>query len=435
MTVVNAFALVFAAIALAACGGVAVFIIGKILFLRLHLSLRADGLAEEKLRLAYPLPPDAELPHVVVQLPVYNEGEIVRRAIHAAAALDWPADKLHIQVCDDSTDDTTRFAEEAISALVASRIDIRIVRRASRDGFKAGSLRTAMECVPYEYFAILDADYLPPRDFLQRAMPVLLSDSRFAFVQARAEFLNRDENFLTRIQAIELDAHYAVEQATRSWAGLPLPFNGTCGIWRRAAIDAGGGWQGETLAEDMELSYAAWLKGWRGVFVTALAVPGERPAGRKEWASQQDRWLTGSAQVMRSFLPAIWRDRQLAGMKRIVALSNIAMWWLSAFVNTVYIAAACAILLQPILAEVLLPLIAVTLLSLVALQFADLRLGDLLLHRHTRGLLAFAADFAAYVACTVYKLWLHLMSIAKAFFAKKPEFVRTPKRGIGEHRL
>jgi hypothetical protein len=138
---------------------------------------------------------------------------------------------------------------------------------------------------------------------------------------------------------------------------------------------------------------------------------------------------------MRSFLPAIWRDRQLAGMKRIVALSNIAMWWLSAFVNTVYIAAAGAILLQPILAEVLLPLIAVTLLSLVALQFADLRLGDLLLHRHTRGLLAFAADFAAYVACTVYKLWLHLMSIAKAFFAKKPEFVRTPKRGIGEHRL
>lgn len=435
MSVTNILGLAFAAVAIAACGGIGLFVIGKILFLRLHLSLRQQGLADEQSRLAHPLPAEAELPHVVVQLPVYNEGEIVRRAINAAAALDWPADKLHVQVCDDSTDETTRFAEEAIDALAASHVDIRIVRRAGRDGFKAGSLRMAMESVPYEYFAIFDADYLPPRDFLRSAMRVLLSDARFAFVQARAEFLNRDENVLTRIQAIELDAHYAVEQATRSWAGLPLPFNGTCGIWRRAAIAAGGGWRGETLAEDMELSYAAWLKGWRGIFITALAVPGELPAGRKEWASQQDRWLTGSAQVMRSFLPAIWRDRQLAGMKRIVALSNIAMWWLSAFVNTVYIAAACAILLKPVLAEVLLPIVAVTLLSLVALQFADLRLGDILLHGRTRPLSAFAVDFAAYIACTVYKLWLHLISLAKAFFAKKPEFVRTPKRGIGERRL
>ncbi|HVT54737.1 MAG TPA: glycosyltransferase [Xanthobacteraceae bacterium] len=435
MIIVNAFAILFAAIAFAACAGILLFIIGKVLFLRLHLSLRQQGLAGEQARLAYRLPADAELPHVVVQLPVYNEGEIVKRAIHAAAALDWPADKLHIQVCDDSTDGTTRLAEEAINALAASDIDIRIVRRAGRDGFKAGSLRKAMECVAYEYFAIFDADYLPPRDFLRRAMPALLSDARCAFVQARAEFLNRDENALTRIQALELDAHYAVEQATRSWAGLPLPFNGTCGIWRRAAIEAGGGWQGKTLAEDMELSYAAWLKGWRGIFITALAVPGELPAGRKEWASQQDRWLTGSAQVIRGFLPAIWQDQRLAGVKRMVALSNIAMWWLSALINTTYIATAFAVLLKPALAPVLLPIVAAILLVLVILQFIELRLGDLLLHGHSRRLSAFAADFAAYLACTVYKLWLHLFSLAKAFFGKKPEFVRTPKRGIGEHGL
>jgi cellulose synthase/poly-beta-1,6-N-acetylglucosamine synthase-like glycosyltransferase len=435
MTVVNAFALVFAVVAFAACGGVALFIIGKILFLRLHLSLRQQGLIEEKSRLAHPLPADAELPHVVVQLPVYNEGEIVKRAIHAAAALNWPADKLHIQVCDDSTDDTTGFAEEAIRALAASHIGIRIVRRAGRDGFKAGSLRKAMECVPYEYFAIFDADYLPPRDFLRRAMPVLLSDARFAFVQARAEFLNREENTLTRVQALELDAHYAVEQATRSWARLPLPFNGTCGIWRRAAIEAGGGWQGKTLAEDMELSYAAWFKGWRGIFITSVTVPGELPAGRKEWASQQDRWLTGAGQVIRYALPLIWRDSRLSATKKIAALSCTATWWLTASVNIIYAAAAIAIVLRPSLAAELLPVVAVVLLCLTAMLFIELRLGNRFLRGNARSSAGFLYDFALYILFSFYKLWLHLCSAWKTFFQARPEFVRTPKRGIGEHGL
>src|SRR6185312_173083 len=250
-----------ATVAFFGCFVISLFVVAKLLFIGLHLSLRRKGIAEEQERLAYPLPSDDALPHVVVQLPVYNEGEIVKRAIFAAAALDWPKDKLHIQICDDSTDDTTEHAKAAMQALANSGIDIAILRRDNREAFKAGSLQAAMEKVPHGYFAIFDADYLPPRDFFRRCMAVMLSDTTFAFVQARAEFLNRDENALTRTQALELDAHYGVEQATRSWAGLPLPFNGTCGIWRRAAIEAGGGWQGKTLAEDMELSYAAWLKG------------------------------------------------------------------------------------------------------------------------------------------------------------------------------
>jgi cellulose synthase/poly-beta-1,6-N-acetylglucosamine synthase-like glycosyltransferase len=425
----------FAAIALAGCGAIVLFLAVKILFVRLHLSLRGKGLAEEQQRLAAPLPAEDLLPHVVIQLPVYNEGEIVKRAITAAAALDWPKDKLHIQVCDDSTDDTTRFAREARQALSGSGIDITIIRRASRTAFKAGSLQTAMDEVPHEYFAIFDADYLPARDFLRRAMAVLLSDSRLAFVQARAEFLNRNENALTRAQAAELDAHYAFEQATRSWAGLPLPFNGTGGIWRRAAIEAGGGWQGKTLAEDMELSYAAWLKGWRGIFLTSLAVPGELPADRKSWMSQQDRWLTGSAQVIRAVLPAIWRDRQLPWTKKIVSLGNIAMWWLSAAINVVCVATICALLLKPSLVEDLLPIVIGTLFCLVAMQFVELRLGNLLLHGNTRPLPAFACDFALYIAFTLHKLWLHLFSLCKAFLVQAPEFVRTPKRGVEEKRF
>lgn len=429
---IDGLASVFAILALAACGIVGLFIIAKILFITLHLSLRQRGLAEEKARLAQPLPGDDLLPHVVVQLPVYNEGEIVKRAIKAAAALDWPKDKLHIQVCDDSTDDTARFAHEAMQELAGSGVDIRIVGRSNRIGFKAGSLQTGMEKVPHQYFAIFDADYLPARDFLRRSMAVLLSDPKLAFVQARAEFLNRNENALTRIQALELDAHYAVEQATRSWAGLPLPFNGTCGIWRRAAIEAGGGWQGKTLAEDMELSYSAWLKGWRGIFITSIAVPGELPADRKSWVSQQKRWLSGSAQVIRTTLPAIWRDHQLRWAKKIVSLSNIAMWWLSAAINVVYIATICAILIKPAYAFSLLPVVVCMLGCLVVMQFTELRLGNLLLHGRTRTLFSFTGDFLLYIAFTFYKLWLHLLSLGKVFLGKQLEFVRTPKRGVEE---
>lgn len=422
----------FTAVALTACAVIGIFIAGKILFIYLHLSLRQRGLADEQERLASALPEDDLLPHVAVQLPVYNEGEIVKRAIFAAAAIDWPKDKLHIQVCDDSTDNTTEYANAARAQLANSGIDIEIVRRSNRNAFKAGSLQAAMEKVPYGYFAIFDADYLPPKDFLRRCMAALLSDSKLAFVQARAEFLNRNENALTRTQALELDTHYAVEQATRSWAGLPLPFNGTCGIWRRAAIEAGGGWQGKTIAEDMELSYAAWLKGWQGIFVTAVTVPGELPADRKAWASQQDRWITGTGQVIRTILPLIWRDHRLSWPKKFVVLSNIAMWWLGATINIVYATSALAIILKPASAAIILPPVISILLCLSMILFIELRIGNLLLHAGKRSLPGFFGDFLLYIALSYYKLWIHFCSVVKTFSSRKPEFVRTPKRGIEE---
>jgi len=424
----------FAAIALAGCAAIVPFVIGKVLFIALHLSLRRKGLAGEQAQLAHPLPADGALPDVVIQLPVYNEGEIVKRAILAAAALDWPKDKLHIQVCDDSTDDTTRFATETMQELAASGIDVALMRRANRNAFKAGSLQAAMEKVPYQYFAIFDADYLPRRDFLRRCMAVLLADSKLAFVQARAEFLNRNENLLTRAQAMELDTHYAVEQATRSWAGLPLPFNGTCGIWRRAAIEAGGGWQGHTLAEDMELSYAAWLAGWQGVFVTSVTVPGELPADRRSWTSQQDRWLTGSGQVIRTIIGLVWRSERLSLLKKIIAIGNISMWWVSAIINVICASSAVAIVLNPAAAKVVAPSVLAVLCALIFLLCVEQRLGNTLLHGRSRALPGFLADFLLYIAVTVYKLWLHLLSLRKIFSGRKPEFVRTPKRGVEETR-
>jgi cellulose synthase/poly-beta-1,6-N-acetylglucosamine synthase-like glycosyltransferase len=420
----------FAAVALAACAVIAIFIVGKFLFIALHLSLRRKGLMEEQQRLSSPLPADNELPHVVVQLPVYNEGEIVKRAIFAAAALDWPKDKLHIQVCDDSTDNTTEHANAARAQLTDSSIDIEVIHRSNRDAFKAGSLKAAMEKMPHPYFAIFDADYVPPKDFLRRCMAALLSDPGSAFVQARTDFLNRDENALTRTQALELDSHYAVEQATRSWAGLPLPFNGTGGIWRRAAIEAGGGWQGKTIAEDMELSYAAWLKGWRGMFVTAVAVPGELPADFKTWVSQQDRWITGTGQVLQTSLSALLRSPRLSMLRKFIVLCNAPAWWLGMAVNTLLIAMALVLILKPGYAVMLLlPALAV-LACLLLTNFLEFRLGNLLLHGRARSLAGFFLDFLFYVAFTLYKLWLQLQSVCRSFFEPKPEFVRTPKRGV-----
>lgn len=420
----------FAAIALAAGAIIGIFVAGKFLFIWLHLSLRRRGLAQEQQRLSNPLPADDALPHVVVQLPVYNEGEIVKRAISAAAALDWPKDKLHIQVCDDSTDNTTEYANAARAQLAGSGLDIEVVHRSNRNSFKAGSLQAAMEKVSHQYFAIFDADYLPPKEFLRRCMAALLSDPKLAFVQARAEFLNRNENALTRTQALELDAHYGVEQATRSWAGLPLPFNGTCGIWRRAAIEAGGGWQGKTIAEDMELSYAAWLKGWRGIFVTGVVVPGELPADRKTWRSQQDRWITGTGQVLQTALLALLGSSQISLTRKFLVFCNLATWWLAAAINTMFLTLAITFLLEPSLATGLLfPALAVLLCLLLAL-FLEFRLGNVLLHGHARPLAGFFVDFLFYIAFTLYKLWLHFQSVCRSFFKPKPEFARTPKRGV-----
>lgn len=423
-----------AILAFVGCFVIGLFVVGKLLFIGLHLALRDKGMAEEQARLAYILPIEDLLPHVVIQLPVYNEGEIVKRAIFAAAALDWPKDKLHIQICDDSIDDTTEQAKSAMQALANSGVDIEIIRRDNREAFKAGSLQVAMDKCAYEYFAIFDADYLPPCDFLRRCMAVILSDPKLAFVQARPEFLNRDENALTRTEALELDAHYAVEQATRSWAGLPLPFNGTCGIWRRAAIKAAGGWQGATLAEDMELSFSAWLIGWRGIFVTSVTVPGELPADRKSWASQQQRWITGTEQVIRTVLPLIWRDERLSPVKRFVALSNIAIWWLGAAVNIVLVTASVAIFLNPELLTSVTSVVLFVLFCLLAILFVELRLGNLLLRAHQRSLGGFFLDFLIFICFTLYKLCLHARSAYQALFDFKPEFVRTPKRGIEQTR-
>jgi cellulose synthase/poly-beta-1,6-N-acetylglucosamine synthase-like glycosyltransferase len=261
------------------------------------------------------LPPPDRLPAVLVQLPVYNEPDVVCRAITAAASLDWPRERLRIQVLDDSTDETGQVAASLIGTLRAEGLDIQQIRRSGRAGYKAGALANGLSHDDSPYVVIFDADFVPAPDFLRRSMPDLLADGRLAFVQARWEHLNAGETRLTAAQAAMIDAHFAIEQGVRCRTGLMLPFNGTCGVWRRAAIEAAGGWSPDTLCEDLDLSIRARLAGWAGVFRGDIAVPGELPTTLAGWRAQQFRWTKGFAQVARKLLGEVWRSALPAHVK------------------------------------------------------------------------------------------------------------------------
>lgn len=278
-----------------------------------YLRRRKRALAAEARLLAQSLP--RNLPAVLIQLPTYNEGRLIARVADAVAKFDWPAERLHVQILDDSDDGSVQESEAAAEALRAGGISAEVTARAHRDGFKAGALAEGLRRSCEPYIAILDADYVPGPDFLRLCMGPLLSDARLAFVQARCDYLNGAENPITAAQQRVLDAHFAVEQAVRSWCGQILPFNGTCGVWRRAAIEEAGGWQGDTLAEDLDLSYRAQLAGWRAAYLSSVAVRGELPRSLSVWRQQQFRWTKGFAEAARKLLWQVWRSRLRLGQK------------------------------------------------------------------------------------------------------------------------
>lgn len=393
----------------------------------LHVRHREAGMAREAALLARPLP--ADLPHVAIQLPVFNEGVIVQRAIRAAAALDWPREKLHIQVLDDSTDGTGELALAAAAEFPDHNITI--LHRTDRSGFKAGALQAGIAALPHcDYFAILDVDYIPPADFLTLTMKPLLADPKLAFSQARFDYLNADTNTLTKIQAIILDAHLGVEQATRSWAGHPLPFNGTCGIWRRAAIDAAGGWRGDTLAEDLDLSYRAWIAGWRGAFLVSVAVPGELPADRRAYAAQQRRWSKGSGEIARRMVSVLRGARGKGGMALAGAILHLGTWWSTPLILTTIPLAILAGALNPGAVPALAVTGAVLGIGAEVAVFLMWRLGNQLLRPGQLSGPAFYATCLSLQAIGIGTILRNTLAYGEAIFARKSVFQRTPKKGI-----
>ena len=261
-----------------------------------------------------PGPPLDPQPVVTIQLPLYNEMYVADRLIAAVCAIDYPRELLEIQVLDDSTDETRSVAELAVRRLAAQGHDIKYIHRTNRAGYKAGALEEGLKVARGEFIAIFDADFLPTPDFLVRLMPHF-ADPGIGMVQARWGHINQDYSLLTKIQSILLDGHFVLEHGGRNRAGRFFNFNGTAGVWRRSAIADAGGWQHDTLTEDLDLSYRAQLRGWRFVFVSNVIAPAEVPVEMNAFKSQQHRWAKGSIQTCRKLLPRILRAPVPLGVK------------------------------------------------------------------------------------------------------------------------
>lgn len=278
--------------------------------------------------------PDERWPIVTTQIPIYNEKDVAGRIINCVAAMDYPAGRHEIQVLDDSTDETCDIIDRVVGRLRAAGVDVCVLRRADRKGYKAGALANGMETARGTYVAIFDADFVPPRDFLRRAVPLLEDAPDLACLQGRWGHTNRGESWLTEVQAMGIDGHFAIEQGARAWNGLMMNFNGTAGVWRAAAIvdPKVGGWSGDTLTEDLDLSYRAQLAGWRLDYCLDLECPAELPGTVVALKSQQRRWATGSIQVACKLLPRIWRAPLTLGQKVEATLHlthySVTVWML-----------------------------------------------------------------------------------------------------------
>jgi cellulose synthase/poly-beta-1,6-N-acetylglucosamine synthase-like glycosyltransferase len=266
-------------------------------------------------RVPAPLPSPAVLPPVTVQLPIFNEMYVADRLITAVADMDYPPELLEIQVLDDSTDETSEIAELAVRRLASRGFNIHYLHRVDRRGYKAGALEAGLKEATGRFIAIFDADFVPTRDFLRRTLGYFEADPQVGMVQARWGHINQDYSLLTKIQSILLDAHFVLEHGGRNRAGCFFNFNGTAGVWRREAIESAGGWQHDTLTEDLDLSYRAQLKGWRFVFLPDLVAPAEVPVEMNSFKSQQHRWAKGSIQTCLKLMPRILRSNQPVGVK------------------------------------------------------------------------------------------------------------------------
>lgn len=247
----------------------------------------------------------AELPFVTIQLPIYNEADVLEQLVQHIGALDYPKDRLQIQFLDDSTDDTTTLGQRLAHELRSSGFEVEYRHRSNRQGFKAGAMEEGMATAKGEFIAIFDADFTPAPDFLLKTIHHF-TDPSVGIVQARWVHRNRDFSLLTRLQAILLDGHLMLEQTSRSRWGEFCNFNGTAGLWRRAAIEDAGGWKADTLTEDLDLTYRAMFKGWRFVYLNDVLVPAELPPDIDSYKSQQHRWVKGSIQVCKKMLLEVW---------------------------------------------------------------------------------------------------------------------------------
>ena len=290
-------------------------IVTAILFIRTKRSLKQEQ----------PVPEPEEWPQVTVQLPVFNEKYMLERLLGAVTKLDYPLDRLQIQVLDDLTDDTALLSARLVEEYRGRGFNIECIFRTERGGYKAGALKKGLETASGELIAIFDADFVPSPDWLKKTVPQF-QDPKLGCLQTRWGHTNREYNLLTRAQALAMDGHFVVEQTARSRNHLLMNFNGSAGMWRRSCIEDAGGWQTDTLTEDFDLSFRAQLRGWTMGFLPDVIVPAELPASVEAFKKQQSRWAKGSIQVARKVIKRLFSQPDIPPYKRIAGLLQLTAY-------------------------------------------------------------------------------------------------------------
>jgi len=372
---------------------------------------------------AQPLPDvaDERLPVVTVQLPLFNERYVVRRLIEAAVSLDYPKDKLEIQVLDDSTDDTTKLAQALVNHYQQQGINITLIHRDNRDGYKAGALENGLKRAQGEFIAIFDADFQPLPDFLRHTIPHFLNEPDLGMIQARWGHLNDGSSSFTTAQAIALDKHFAMEQTVRHRANLFPKFNGSGGIWRRACLKDAGGWEADTVCEDLCLSTRAVLKGWRFRFLQDVVAPAELPTSMVAYKNQQARWAMGSFQCLGKYGRIILKDTQHSLFARWYALLSM-----SAYITHVLVIILLLLQIPLLLADAHF--------SSVMYLFSLLGIGQPILFVLAQQVLyknwlKRVAHFPTLLMVAIGTAPSNARALWQAIFGRSHVFVRTPKSG------
>jgi cellulose synthase/poly-beta-1,6-N-acetylglucosamine synthase-like glycosyltransferase len=365
-------------------------------------------------------------PLVTVQLPLYNERYVVERLIASVVKLNYPKDLLQIQILDDSTDDTAVIAKVAVEKMKSLGFDIVYLHRQQRIGYKAGALREGLKSAKGEFIAIFDADFVLDNDFLVETIPYF-ANPRLGMLQTRWGHLNSDYSMLTRAQSIGIDGHFSIEQASRAWGGLFMNFNGTAGIWRKKAIEDAGGWQADTLTEDLDLSYRAQLKGWRLTYAPGVVCPAEVPVTINAFKSQQHRWAKGSIQTARKNLGGLFKSN-VSLLVKIQALLHLTHYLVHPMMLLVVLTSIPMLYTQWFFDNLTYPIMIFTLLCLATFGPSGLYLfSQRILYRDWKSRI----KYLPFLMCIGTGIAVNnTIAVLEAFFDVKSGFIRTPKYGI-----
>lgn len=375
-------------------------------------------------------PVQQELPFVTIQLPIYNEMYVIERLIDAVIAFDYPRDRFEIHILDDSTDETVDIVRRKVEEYQKAGYQIEQVQRSIRQGYKAGALREATPKARGEFIAIFDADFLPAPDFLLRTIPYF-QNSKVGVVQTRWEHINQRYSLITELQALQLNVHFTVEQQGRRAGNYLLQFNGTAGVWRRATIDDAGGWEADTLTEDLDLSIRAQLRGWQIEYLEAVGAPAELPAEMNGLKSQQFRWMKGGAETARKMLPTVWRSNLKLRQKLHTTAHLLASTiFFFVFVVGVFSVPMLFALHHLAISTGWLAWFFIGWLSVISVYYVANVHADLCKQPYWLRLGKFLLFFPLFLALSMGLALHNSIAVAQGYLGRKSAFIRTPKFNI-----